>query len=268
MATVILSSNQNLDYLFYAPLTAKVWNHFGFKALNFVVGKSEIGDFINKTMLEKTNSEIYELPESNVFRSDTLSQFCRMYGACVVEDENEYVLLGDIDLIPLNSYTYRDFDKMNIINFDLTDRTEVPVCHVGMYVKKWRELLNLKYGNVEEQINRDLELMSHKSKSKVWEEYWNTDQDFLTKKIKDFGFDKFNFIDRGREPSGYAYRRVDRGNWNWSKDIEYIDSHMLRNPYSDENFNKTFDLIQYTLKNVDCSWMKEYHTEFKKLIGA
>jgi hypothetical protein len=266
MPKVVLSTNQNLEYLFYMPITSFVWNHFGFDVLNMVVGESEVGVFVNAYTNEKTSSNIINIPNIPLYRSDTISQFSRLYGSCCVDNTDEYVITGDIDLIPLSSYLYRDFDKINAYNYDLTDFTQFPMCHVGMSVSKWREFLNLKHGDILNQIENGLDYMSHKSKSIKWEDYWDTDQAFLTEKIKAFGVEKFKVINRGREPNGYAYRRVDRGYWHWQKDVEYIDSHLLKNPYSYENFNKTFELIQHTLQGVDCNWMKDYHKEFTKLI--
>jgi hypothetical protein len=126
--------------------------------------------------------------------------------------------------------------------------------------------MNLEDNKMIECMLRDLHNET-KSTSSVWCEYWDTDQHILTKRIKDLGVNNFNVINRGKETNGYAYKRVDRGNWVWDKNIEYIDSHLLRNPLNDENFQKTYDLISHTLKNADCSWMLDYHKNFKNLIN-
>jgi hypothetical protein len=106
-----------------------------------------------------------------------------------------------------------------------------------------------------------------KSTSNIWEEYWDTDQHILTKRIIHFGVQNFNVINRGKETNGYAYKRVDRGNWNWDKNVEYIDAHLLRNSYEDATFQKTYELISHTLKGVDCRWMLDYQKKFKKIIN-
>lgn len=273
MPKVILSSNYNLDYLFYLPITSFVWNHFGFDCVTFLAEehdmqqvKPELRKYIEGITVSKTKSQLYYLPAAKPVRSETVAQISRLFGAAVVEDENEYLITGDIDMIPLNSYLYRDFDKRNLYGQDLTDYTQWPMCYVGMSCKNWREFLGIEYLNAMAQIMAALQEYAHKSASQKWEEYWDTDQAYLTDKIKLFGPEKFQNIIRGRERTGYAYKRVDRGHWNWSPAEEYIDAHMLKNPYSEENFEKTYALIEHTLKGVDCTWMKEYQQQFKKLI--
>lgn len=261
MAKVILSCDQNPEYYFYLPLTSYVWNKFQFKSKTFVIGQSNLSKIVQNTCLKYTNSQVVKLKSIDGYRDATLSQFCRLYGA-VGQQQDEYIIVGDIDMIPLNSYLCRDFDKRNLYGYDLTDYTQFPMCYIGMYAKYWRHFLNY---SVYEDIYRDLKTLDFKAKSNDFYEYWDTDQYFLTKKIKQYGINKFNIINRGKQKNGYAYKRVDRGNWQWNKNVEYIDSHMLRNPYSEENFNKTIQLVQHVCKEK-LDWMRQYRNNFIKEI--
>jgi hypothetical protein len=60
MPKAILSSNENLDYLFYLPITSFVWNYFDFETINVFVQENLISEDIKKlvfdTLTEKTKS--------------------------------------------------------------------------------------------------------------------------------------------------------------------------------------------------------------------
>jgi len=269
MPKVILSTNNNLEYYFYLPITSFVWNHFGFEAVNIVVGKSPMEKLILKYTKKYTKSRIFKIKEIEGYRSETIAQFSRLYAGCIVKDD--YLMIGDIDMIPLsnylyNYYLYKDVEHMNLFGHDLTDYTQYPMCYIAMYAQRWREFLNLDYKKFYENIKRDLAEIP-KAKGTQFEEYWDVDQYFLTNKVKEYGEEKFNKINRGKLQNGYAVGRVDRSVWNWMVSEQYVDCHMLRNPYSDENFQKTYNLITHTLKDVDCSWMIKYHEDFKNRIN-
>jgi hypothetical protein len=74
--------------------------------------------------------------------------------------------------------------------------------------------------------------------------------------------DKINFVDRGKEPNGFARLRVDVGNWGWQEGVEYMDAHLPRNPL--ENFELVYDLIKSKI-NTDIEWINQYTKEFRQL---
>jgi hypothetical protein len=264
MATIILSTNNNPDYSFYLPITCFVWEKFGFTPLSIMVGESNVYSLIDEEIKLRTSGKNVFINEITPYRSETIAQCVRLYAPAIIKDN--YILTGDVDMIPLNSYFYRDFDKYNAFGYDLTDYTQFPMCYVGMDKNGWKSLMNLEDNKMIECMLRDLQ-NEPKSTSNIWEEYWDTDQHILTKRIIHFGVQNFNVINRGKETNGYAYKRVDRGNWNWDKNVEYIDAHLLRNSYEDATFQKTYELISHTLKGVDCRWMLDYQKKFKKIIN-
>jgi len=264
MATIILSTNNNPDYSFYLPITCFVYEYFNWKPLAITVGDSKQYSLIQEEINLRTNARLVNVNEIVEYKSETIAQCIRLYAPSIIEDENEYIMTGDVDMIPLNSYFNRDFDKYNAYGYDLTDFTQFPICYVGMNKIGWKKLMNLEDNKMIECLLRDLK-NEPKSTSTIWSEYWDTDQHILTDRIKKFGTNNFNIINRGKEDTGYAFKRVDRGNWIWDKNYEYIDSHLLRNAFTDDVFAKTYQLISHTLKNTDCSWMLDYQKNFKKI---
>jgi hypothetical protein len=269
---VILSTDYNPDYLFYAPITAYIWKHFGFEPIILSVYDADseelfrkYGELVDKTCKEQGihHIETYFNSKGLRFETPTIVQCLRLWGYLNPNiNTNDYVILGDIDMIPLNSFLNRDFDKVNSFGFDLTDRTQIPMCYVGMQKQKWLEVVPsipsiYSYPNC---LNKMQDFPQ--SRSVHFEDYWFTDQIMLTKFLQDYGFDKINFIDRGKEPNGYARLRVDRGNWQWQEGVEYMDAHLPRNPL--QNFNLVFDLIKSKI-NTNIEWTTQYTKDFLRL---
>lgn len=261
MSKVILSTDLNEDYLFYAPITSFVWKYFDFSPILYIIiGKEKSNNLplvLNQINDLKINTKIYLYENISSFRDCTLAQTIRLFG-WKNEQQNEYIVLGDIDMIPLNSFLNRDFDKLNVFGFDLTGRTQIPMCYVGMKKYHWERVIKNDINLNEYQETITILNSLSNSKSDIFDNYWYCDQEILTKSILNYGHDNFNFIDRGNESNGYAFKRVDRGNWNWDKSKEYMDSHLLRNP--EKNFPLVFDLIKNYIKN--CDWMMEYYNKF------
>ena len=63
------------------------------------------------------------------------------------------------------------------IKSKIPSKRKLFICDISRSVMEY-----VNYGAIE-QIKNGLESVCHKSKSKVWEEYWDTDQYFLTKKM-------------------------------------------------------------------------------------
>ena len=61
MAKVILSTDQNYDYLFFTPITSFVWEYFGFKPLLLILGRSKYTDLVYEYINRYTTSEIFEI---------------------------------------------------------------------------------------------------------------------------------------------------------------------------------------------------------------
>jgi hypothetical protein len=266
MPTISIAVDQNPDYLFYLPITSYVNRHFGFATHCFVVGESRLSEISVRYAVDYSSTEIYSLRPNSPYRSETLAQFSRLYAACLIHDD-EYIITGDVDMIPLSDYLHRDFDNRNLFGKDLTNGHMYPMCYAGMTSRKWREFLDLEAADPIPYIERDLASIAEKALSKEFSDYWYVDQRFLTDKVIQFGENHFNSIERGRDKSGLARGRIDRAHWQWEKTAKYIDCHMLRNSYSDEAFMHTYDLISFTLKQ-EIPWMREYHEQFKQILKA
>ena len=262
MAKVILSSDQHPDYFFCTPITSFVWEYFGFKPVIIILGKSKYTDLVYEYVKKYTTSEIIEIDSMPPYKDSTIVQFSRLYASCFEKNEDEYLLTADIDMLTLNRYLYRDFDKMNLFGPDLTNNVYYPICYIGMTAKKWKNLLNLEYGKFYENMMRDL-TNEKLATSEVFRDYWFTDQRFITTKIKEYGEEKFNIIPRGHH-NFIATKRIDRLCWNFDPDLDYIDCHLLKPSWELANFNEIHKIVKNKIE-LNSHWMIEYCNQFNEI---
>lgn len=206
------------------------------------------------------------------YRSDTITQISRLYGSCVVSPE-DFIMTADIDMVPLSDYWNPDQQKVTVYGHDLTSYTDYPICYIAMPGQKWNQVMNIDNGDYNRLIKRDLDLLPQ-ARSTDFYQYWGTDQNHITQRLKEYGTGNIDFINRGQYANGYAKGRVDRGAWTLEHD-QYIDCHMHRdlfkafypdpNPLHVVKWQQTMDMLNKCFPGEDFSWWVDYSKEFAKL---
>jgi hypothetical protein len=261
MKKIILSTNYNPDYLYYTPLVVWAWRRLGWEPIVFYEGESTAA---LAYVVDITGIEIAKLSPQEGYRSDTITQISRLYGACVAEG---YLMTGDIDMIPLSDYWKFDPNEITIWGHDLTGFTHYPICYIGMPHTRWIEVMGLTTDDYNKLIKRDLDTLPQ-AKNPDFYKYWFSDQDLITKRINETQFPK-RFFHRGQYPNGFATGRVDRGSWSLDHS-QFIDCHALRDMYkrSDvgfQNMAKTMRLLERIWPDENFKWFTDYTREFQKL---
>jgi hypothetical protein len=257
---VILSVNDNPDYLYFVPLTFWAWERLGWSAVLLFHGK--IDERLGLIVTGPSDFRNYDnIGQIDGYRSDTITQVSRLYAACKYDG---YLMTGDIDMLPLSDY-WKPNGGISVWGHDLTGYTHFPICYIGMDSAKWRQVMNIENGNIEYHIKRDLDSMPD-AKSTDFNKFWYTDQELITRRLK-----KFNptIINRGQYPNGFARGRVDRGAWTLDH-REFIDCHMHHQIYHkgrEWKFEQTMEMLKKVWPDEDFTWFVEYHNEFKKLTG-
>jgi hypothetical protein len=231
---IILSVNENPEYLFYVPLAVWAWRFIGWEPILFYHGRlSNIADVWHASGIE--HCHVFLL-DDNGYNSETTTQIARLYGACV---SNNYIMTGDIDLIPLSDYWKPDLIKLSAWGHDLTNYEHFPICFIGAPAAIWNQVMHIDAKDYNTLIKRDLDkLPQAKSHDRV--KRWVTDQDLITDRINKSGI-PVDHYHRGTYKNGYARGRVDRSAWTLQHD-QLIDCHMLRGIYKDQKaFNLTMD---------------------------
>jgi hypothetical protein len=279
---IVLSVNENQDYLFYLPLTMWAWRKFGWEPIVFYHRNSkpdkdsDLAGIEELTLSTPGNDSFhpYFLSSIEGYRSDTITQVSRLYGACLTRFAIEDILmLGDIDLLPLRDAWHPEEKDITVYNHDLTDYTEYPMCFVAMTVGKWRAVMDIQEGDYNAFIKRDLDNHPN-ARSTDFYKYWGVDQQILTDRIsKERRFEK-TFIYNGKLPNGYAAHRIDRGSWNVNVDNPK-DCHMHRDLFKAfypepnlqhvDKWNQTLDMLEKCFPDEDFTWFIEYTKAYAKL---
>lgn len=268
----VLSSNTNPDYLSLLPIVAKSWDMQQFNCwitinLEDETKSEKDPEFMRQLAVirkympaEQASIEIVNKKVVSEKNPALYTQCARLYAPKQLRDlfGNTYIIMSDADMFMCSSFIVRDFDKVNVFGHDLTGFGHVPICYVGMYADKWKQLMD--YDNMG--MERDLATFAKKD-STDWLTAWCSDQDIITAKLKNFGFGNIHFINRGQDPknSSLPMGRWDR--YNWQKPTSEIhDAHLMRQPLSDENFPKIVELCKTVYPNQDWGWLNAYRNDF------
>lgn len=219
---VILSTNNNPDYYFYAPYQEKAWNSFGWEVCILCTHDVDIKNL--KLQNESTVKII--LPEIPDIRTETIAQVSRLYASNYLPLD-AMIMTSDMDLIPLSDYWKQKKEDITIYGYDLTDFTTYPMGYIAMTGHNWKKYFNCTY-NIIEDITRDINEYRNIAMSPDWNQWWGYDQILLTDRLILQGAN-VTHIHRGRRDSGFAHGRIDRGDGMKNIDGQLIDMHCENN---------------------------------------
>lgn len=215
---VVISSNNNPDYLFYAPYMIKAWHRLNWKVCIMVTHDVDVSaiKFLGSDYL-------IGLPDIPELRSETVAQSGRLYAANYLP-KDALIMTSDMDLLPLTDYWNPDPNNITNYGHDLTGFSFYPMGYTAMTGENWVKVMNLT-GDTKADMLRDSKdpRLKYSPYAPDWEQWWNFDWDLLTNKLQGFGVTK---ILRGHRPnSHFAYGRVDRGDSMQIPQEALIDAH-------------------------------------------
>lgn len=217
---VVLSSNNNPDYIEFWPLVAQAWQKMGIRPTLALIGTSDV--VVDETLGDVIRFDpIAEVPESMHAQAIRL-----LLPALFPED---VCIISDIDMLPLDShYFYASIEEFSeesfIVYRDQGYQSGVeryPMCYNAAKGSTFAEIFKVtKREDIPDIIQNWCELGFG----------WNTDEIILTQSLKEWNHESHLLQLLGH----VVERRLDRSNWRLEliliKDF-YIDCHMPR-PYS------------------------------------
>lgn len=228
----VLSSNAHSGYLFFIPIVEWIWNKYGWDVALFLTEDVNIYDV---AALSPTTT-VHHIPTLPNVRSSTLAQTVRHFAANVLP-RDAYIMVQDIDLLPLSNWWNPPLDRRSISGYpEMTGGAFIPVHYTGMTGDKWYDLMGCT-GDLAADMERAMK-ENGRAYGEKWEQYWDTDWDILTQKVKAAQAKgvEFLFMPR-RMVNGLPYGRVDRStiqvdqvtnaySWGASRtQPEYYDAH-------------------------------------------
>ena len=279
----IISSTYDDKYLYFLPIVTWLWNKLGVDVICFLPYRLDKTTYPVKTGIEgddlrytindprfglivntcyaqnlKLQKHFFTCPEH---KEATYAQCSRLYAACLDLPEDEVLITSDIDMGIFKIPDYAGF--FSIFGTDLVPPNQYPMCYVSAEVKQWR--LAIGVGKTyQEQL--DL-LLGEIDCDNMKANYWAKDQETLFNLLKNSGA-KIE-MNRAKTGTQFATNRIDRDDSFWRERLspDIIDCHFWRPGYTDENFSKTLELLQYFYPNEDFTWIVEYTQAYKKLVN-
>lgn len=212
---VILSTDNTEEYLALLPLVTFSWVKIGYTPIILYVNVSTG----NLAALKKhcINSEFIEVQPIDGVKDSTVAQLSRLFQGY---DSDDILVSSDADMVIAKNIfapTVTD-DQIFSYGFDLTGKSELPICYVQSTARKWKDMIG-EWVTPQSAFSTD------------WNLYWSTDQQLLTQRAHEYGMDRITFVDRGNQ----GYRGLPTGRWDrfaWDQvPADIIDVHMKRNSW-------------------------------------
>ena len=282
----VISCSEYRDYTFSLPLAALFWREVvGFEPL-LMLTESEAHwrafskrNEVTLTALKHFNFDFRYVGHMEGYETPRVGQNARHYASCYDLPEDDWLLVSDADLWPLNrEFYYQRGGKATCLYFngdhfqgkaDVLDKSSrgvrfqtIPTCHIIMRVKTWRELYNLKVGDsIPLAIKTSLDQwMAAQNQTDKGFAIWMVDQDLVTVKLCQapwFPSEAMLVSREGHPPK----TRLDRG--NWSTDFTgMIDAHIFKEPDSLKHWGLLREVVKrYLPHHLD--WADNYQKEYR-----
>lgn len=252
---IILSVNENPEYLFYLPLTIWAWKRFGWTPIVFYTDPNTPYSHL-----------MARLNEINGYRSDTIAQVSRLFAGDLPLQGNPMIMTGDIDMIPLSDYWHPKEGDITIYGHDLTGYGHYPICYIAMNRERWVEVMGHN-----PDYNAHIKTVLDKYPQARFDydpiKRWVVDQDIITGLLDQTQFKK-EYVSRGTLPNGYPVGRVDRSAWHLDHP-KFIDAHLPRGAYGNTptSLTQIMDLLHKIWPDEDFTWFINHANEYRMMYG-
>jgi hypothetical protein len=105
---IITSVNENPDYTSFAEIVCMTWNKLGYSVTLNVIGRGDT-EFVEKV---SQWADVQIWPKLVDVKSNRQSQFIRMISASSPLLASEFLMIADIDMIPLSAGPVESYDRV------------------------------------------------------------------------------------------------------------------------------------------------------------
>lgn len=263
MKHVVFATNNNRDYCFFAPITAKLWKFLGHQPHVFVV--DDVWEGSEKIALDelKKAAEVYPLKIPEGYRSSTVTQVSRLLGITLPVADSDIVMTADVDMLPLNA-AFFDQQGPNISIFysnayDHEDRPHYPICYISAPKSTWGEItgVNSDRDALVKDILYSLPTTATKSAAWNYDEFWISLQ-----LVKHPDYPNAKLIPRDKF-GGMVIRRIDRARAFNPPPWEADDAHCWRPGYDPVYWPRVLSIIAHVCPDM-VPWAEKYWRDFMR----
>lgn len=247
----LVASDLNPTYYTFFPLVKQFWKKMvGINTTMILIGNeipNDLRDYKDNIILFKPIDGV-----STAFQS----QCIRILYPCLYE--NEYIIISDMDLIPLNSKYYtcnvEKYDNDNFIIYRdvISEHQQYPICFCLAKGSTWKEIFNINDENdIRERIKEWYSEYNDYSISSPYSQGWAGDQLKLFKYVNEWR--EQHRVQRLKDENT-GFNRLDRkkdiDEW-FKKYYRFVMSHIKGGIWSDfhlprpiRNYRTVLELLQ------------------------
>lgn len=266
----IISSDCNMTYCFFAPITSILWNKVaGYGTMVFACGERNKYLDLAMNKAREIGADVFDIKSIPGYTDQNISQACRLFASCVQVPADTYLLTGDIDMWPLSKKYFEQQNtskEVHLFGSNTSNHTKYPICYIGMLAETWRKIMQL---NVNETLEHNIEskLDIYLKKNPSSDDGWYFDEKFFAQMLKQWdGYpNKCHMIERHWQ-NGVLQGRIDRSKWIFNNKTPFlVDSHVLRPGFSDENWPRLLRILNVFLPREDISFITNYKKAWDSL---
>lgn len=269
MTKAVISTTLDDKYFYFLPIAAYCWNKIGVDVICFLPKvenwreNEKITLAIDSIQLQWGGGVQIEFFKCHSHKEATYAQCSRLYAACFEIPEDEVLITGDIDMLVFGDYLKQKSAGFDIFGVDLTPPNQYPICYISASVKAWRDAMEIN-GRTHQQCLDDL--LGSIEDQHMRGNYWAKDQEEAFNKISKHG--SIHLHNRAYPGTQFAMNRVDRDDHHWRERLNdgLVDAHLWRPGFSEENFPKILELLQFMFPSDNFTWLVEYTIKYRELL--
>lgn len=265
---VTLAADINPSFDFLLPVGGLVWRKVtGYEPLCLLAGPnwdSPIGQLVVDQLnaFGMRHHLIGTLPEP--YRTGVIAQMSRQHAACLDLPEDDLLMTGDADMIPINGEWFNRWDESKLVRLHYANSYSYNFHTTGywtMRVKTWREVMRLDTSkSILDHLLERLDRWITRERDS-WQE-WYSDECVASAYLKLWpGYpSKCSMIEREGAP---PVDRIDRSGWPDRPSFEgKVDAHVLRPSWTTDAWPR----MRWFLERLIPDQMKEVDSFHKRYV--
>lgn len=257
----VLSATDDPRYAFFAPLTARLWRDVAVhEPLVLLVGDEAAwcGGARTALVLDRVRevAEVAFVPRVPGVADHTVAQVARLLAAALPGDGGDYLLVGDVDMWPLDRAHFAPRDPayaFHALHADAYGRgaERLPMCYLGATRAAWRDLLELGALSLPEALARI-----------PWppDGDWHFDERYVSARLLALPQERWLRVAR---PTGPDHGRIDRADWRLPASLDgFVDAHLPRPAHEEPHWSQVAPLLARLLSGEALRWALDYREAF------
>lgn len=275
---VVLSSDENEEYSFFAPLTCLLWVLRGYRPILLLVGeeaewKADPRRWLAVERAREIGAQTVFIGSYPGYRTATIAQVARLFAAALPDvAPADYLITSDVDMWTLGAWVDEVRDEARPVHLYcanawpyMEQEVRFPICYVGANASAWCSFMNINGGLREALAAVLAENASDCGVDVSIKVAWYFDERLVGRRLAAWS----RFAERQEIPrdiQAFGQLRLDRSQWYAVESIAgFADAHLPRPGFIDENWHRIRPLLALSLSFDHLAWVDGYRDEWMKV---